>query len=788
MSDQLQFKVSAELKNILGKDLITSPSVAILELVKNSFDAHAHKVEVTFNDDLLIIADDGKGMSLNDLKNKWLFVAYSAKRDGTEDSSYRDNIKRHYAGAKGIGRLSCDSLAQYLKLETRSEKGETETLAINWESFENDQAKEFDRVSVEHNTTKAIPVFPNNSKTGTILTFSALRSKWGRKDILSLKRSLEKMINPFSGIDDFKIELIAPKEAVLDRDAPKYGVVNGIITNTISEVLSIKTTKIETWLTKDAIRTIVSDRGVIMYEIEEPNKYQCLSDATISIFYLNKAAKYSFTKRMGVQPVGYGNIFLFRNGFRILPYGEPNDDSWGLNRRNQQGYKRFLSTRDLFGRVDVETAKIDDFREVSSRDGGLIDTPAAKELRLFFDTVFKRLERYVVGVLWGEGFIKRAYFKDQEAANLIRKQLQNEERDSETPDHIYNNIGSRVDFLQLIKNLVNEDSVTVKYYNTSLASIVEDVSATDLLQDQLFEDMRRLAEKTNNSELKNQISSFESHVEKLRTEKEKAERQAEEARKIAEEEQQRRYEEEQKRKEVEAALETKKKQNLFLQSIGVLDKEKIIEFHHDIRQHALTIQNSISNIYQSISEGRGIDCIREDMEALSMANDRIIAISQYATKANFNSKTETIKEDIVKYIYGYIYEVLSSFYGGDVELKCLMNDCSLIRSFKPLEISSLFDNLVTNSIKAGARTFVVSFSMEKGKLIIDIYDDGQGLSPKIGNPSDIFEIGVTTTYGSGIGLYNVSNVVKNELNGSISVISNFRFSSSKKGFNIRIIL
>ena len=67
MSDQLQFRVSAELKNILGRDLITSPDVAILELVKNSYDAHATKVEITFNDDYICIADNGKGMSLDDL-------------------------------------------------------------------------------------------------------------------------------------------------------------------------------------------------------------------------------------------------------------------------------------------------------------------------------------------------------------------------------------------------------------------------------------------------------------------------------------------------------------------------------------------------------------------------------------------------------------------------------------------------------------------------------------------------------------------------------------------------
>ena len=51
--DHLRFKVSAELKNILGKDLITSPNIAILELVKNSYDAHATKVDITFEADLI---------------------------------------------------------------------------------------------------------------------------------------------------------------------------------------------------------------------------------------------------------------------------------------------------------------------------------------------------------------------------------------------------------------------------------------------------------------------------------------------------------------------------------------------------------------------------------------------------------------------------------------------------------------------------------------------------------------------------------------------------------------
>ncbi|MYK83285.1 MAG: ATP-binding protein, partial [Gammaproteobacteria bacterium] len=83
------FRVSAGLKDLIGQGLITNDYVAVFELVKNSFDAHARSVQVVFLQDKIIIADDGKGMSHDDITAKWLFVAYSAKRDVTEYLDYR---------------------------------------------------------------------------------------------------------------------------------------------------------------------------------------------------------------------------------------------------------------------------------------------------------------------------------------------------------------------------------------------------------------------------------------------------------------------------------------------------------------------------------------------------------------------------------------------------------------------------------------------------------------------------------------------------------------------------
>ena len=158
-SNELFFSVKAGIKNIVGKDLIADDNIAIFELVKNSYDAYASKVIITFEDNKIIIADDGKGMSIDDIEKKWLALAYSAKKNGDEDNgidqiflerrkSYRDIIqeKRKYAGAKGIGRFSCDRLGEELLLSTKKINTNTiEQLEIDWKDFEESNKRIFEK-------------------------------------------------------------------------------------------------------------------------------------------------------------------------------------------------------------------------------------------------------------------------------------------------------------------------------------------------------------------------------------------------------------------------------------------------------------------------------------------------------------------------------------------------------------------------------------------------------------------------------------------------------------------
>lgn len=107
---------------------------------------------------------------------------------------------------------------------------------------------------------------------------------------------------------------------------------------------------------------------------------------------------------MGVDPINYGSVFLFRNGFRILPFGETGDDSWGIDFRAQQGRARYLSSRDLMGRVDIFVEDVSELKEVSSRDSGLVDTPMSRQVLELFKQSEKGLKDMLLVFYGGNPF------------------------------------------------------------------------------------------------------------------------------------------------------------------------------------------------------------------------------------------------------------------------------------------------------------------------------------------------------------------------------------------------
>ena len=803
-SNELFFSVKAGIKNIVGKDLIADDNIAIFELVKNSYDAYASKVIITFEDNKIIIADDGKGMSIDDIEKKWLALAYSAKKNGNEDNeidifflerrkSYRDLIqeKRKYAGAKGIGRFSCDRLGEELLLSTKKININTiEQLKIDWKDFEKQDDIDFSKIKITHYSfleEESLVAFPNNAKSGTILEITKT-SLWDRDKILGLKYSLEKLINPFSddtSDEEFEIEIICKreldkdKEEELDRDK-----VNGIVRNSILDIIKSKTTKIEVKVNYDKIDTKITDRGTLIYHISEDNKCKSLIDKLeIDIYYLNRTAKFNFTSKMRVEPVNYGSIFLFKNGFRVQPYGNKGDDSWGLDYRAQQGYNRHLGTRELLGQVSIFTDNIDEFREVSNREGGLVETVGFKSLKDIFEKAHRRLERYVVGVLWGEGFRKNKYFKLEEEVEKQRELL-NQDKDTDEFEIAKNNIGSQLDFIQLLKGLANDKDIEIIDYNKDLINqLIDNEKDLDIVQHKFLDDLDKISDKLNDIELKNISNEIDKKIRELEEEKEKARLKAieeEEKRLTAEqakkEAEKRAYAAEEKAKEAEMkandlddklSLETKKNQYLTATRKTLSsDAEQLV---HSIDLY----MGNASSYINSLLADDNIDInIKTKLYSIKNNIDKALKVSEIIIKSNFDYKFTNKRIDLPTYIKQYLDIIAISRNNISIEIQNIITKYVLMN---PIDVDIIIDNLISNSIKAKAGKIVVNFKInDNNKLEIIYADDGIGVPEKlVKNPNAIFELGVRESQekGSGIGMYDVKKRLEG-VKGNIEFIGN----------------
>lgn len=832
MKDSLQFKISSALKDLVGKDLITSDNVAIFELVKNSYDAYANHVVITFTENKITIADNGKGMSLSDLKNKWLFLGFSAKKDGTEDKvndkqkSYRDKIRRFYAGAKGIGRFSCDRLGRLLTITTKTRDSLlAEQILVDWANFEVDQKIEFDNVDVEHRTLNVDNVFPDQESHGTIIEIEDLHDEetpWTRKHILELKRSLQKLINPYSETNDFVIEIVCEREQKMDLQKLHDGVgfdrdiVNGPLKNSITEILKLKTTQIDVRISDGFVYTTLTDRGVDIYRIREHNiHFPMIKNATVSLSFLNRAAKYNFTRLMGVDSINFGSVFLFRNGFRILPFGETGDDSWGIDFRAQQGRARYLGSRDLMGRVDVTVEDVSELKEVSSRDSGLVDTPMARQVKDLYKQCHKRLERYVVGVLWGESFLRNEYYKNEEVAWNARKELQKVDKDSEDPSFVlHSSFGSKIDFVRLVKTLTSDNNVEVLSYNSDLANFVTSSLEPQDIKLQFISDLETIARRTGNQSLENSVEEVKRKIEELSRQKEEAERKAAEAESRQREAEEKALKAEEMRREAEARAksEEEKRRSAELARLRAenekikadnarliaekktkeeatkrkqVEKEKQletlkVEFYkkasnpdtdaliHHVKNNNSRINDKVDELIRYVVDVEDFDKKEEVLVSLSIIkklSQKTLAATDLILNCDL-AKSDSQKINLPMFLKGYLAEEVKT------TLKChFSTDVDLFAIYgSKLDLALLIDNFVKNSEDWHASNIWFSCVRHNNDLELDVYDDGEGLIDSFRqDPNQIFEFAKSgKPTGSGFGMYLIKETL-NSLRATIEI-------------------
>ena len=780
----LTFDVSSGLKSVLGKELITDEQVALFELVKNSFDAQAKRVRLFFGENRIIVADDGIGMSLSDIKEKWLFVAYSSKRDvnRTTEASFRETVakRKHFAGSKGIGRFSTDRLGEKVLLQTKPKSPASDPVhrvSVDWSLFDTDHKQRFEQIEAIYESSPdwfGLPAELHMGHHGTIVEILDTYKIWTRDEILNVKRGLAKLINPFGAkTDGFRITIQAPSESKADAVERKRAeadgeelrpdiVVNGDVGNFIFSTLQEKTTFIEVMLTDKGkyVESKLVDRGEIIYRVREPNPFSLLetSGFRCQVFFLNQSAKLTFAKRVGLPSVKFGSIFLFRNDFRVYPIGEEADDWFGVDRRKQQGYARFLGTRDIIGRIDV-SGNDEDFQEQSSRNAGLLETPAVAELKqCFWDFCLKRLERYVVPVTWADK-------EDGKLSDLSRLATD----------------PGRVRVAAAVASLVDNEEVELLEYNKRLIGILNERSAEF---EESLGSLRAIAEKTADKGLTRRIDQAERRFEELKLAEAEARRQADEERKAKEIAQARARAAETTAHSATRQLEEEKKRNLFLASIGSLDSETILNMHHQITIYAVDIQHQLENFLQRLGNRENLPRseVLNAIEQIAFVNQKVMAISKFATKANFRLESEMIEGSLTDYITQYINGVARDFLTGPMKVEVTTDGKDHYRRFKPIDVSIVVDNLIANARKARASKILFEITHPGKVFNMKVSDDGRGLHPSITPHERIFEKGFTMTDGSGLGLYHVRQVL-GEMGGTIQIDESLTRGT---GFQIRI--
>ncbi len=392
----------------IGSDLIQDQYAAVVELVKNAYDADSPDVEVVFRvlegrKNLEIsISDRGHGMSRNTVINKWLVPS-------TDDKLKRKLSPRGRVmqGRKGIGRYAASILGESLFLQTVTPDEEKTEVLVNWKDFE--EAEFLSDVEILVNTTKSSQV------PGTTLTITGGKkylSEWDESQITKLKFELRKLIPAINPelFPDFKeeefevflhfINFFKGQKSRISEQIKPYPIIQ-LYDYRISGTIDVSGKGLLSYRNQRARNTIDED-----IEMDLHQKTGC-GELTFDIrVYDREADAIEHLIKRGLKDehgdyVGklqarqllndYNGIGVYRNGFRIRPMGDPDFDWLKLNMKRIQNPSQKIGSNQVIGFVLIQPEEVSGLIDKSARDG-LRENQAYRQLIDITNKVINELE------------------------------------------------------------------------------------------------------------------------------------------------------------------------------------------------------------------------------------------------------------------------------------------------------------------------------------------------------------------------------------------------------------
>ena len=347
-------------------------------------------------------------------------------------------------------------------------------------------------------------------------------------------------------------------------------------------------------------------------------------------------------------------------------------------------------------------------------------------------STLKRLEKYVVEVTeWG---INDDNF---------------EIRESES---------SKKELVKLISNIFDDKSLVSVKYNKDIVNLIdqkEEKSAKKLLSN-----FKRIASETNDNQLQKDALILEKRIVQQQKALESATKEIQEKEKIG--------------KLLTDELEQQISESLFAKADRGTEKDDLLSIQHHIYRHsAQHITKYIDDLVDAINNEKSKEDLLKLISKISFENKKVITLSKFVTKAQFDTTVTKINADLISFVNEYVtnvYQEYKHLMMNNQNLKIVANKpigLSFVSSFRPIELIIILDNLLNNSLKAKSKNVAISWnSMNKSEVELHILDDGIGIVDQ--NANRVFEPRFTTTNGSGLGLYHTKEVIE-KMGGSISI-------------------
>jgi signal transduction histidine kinase len=376
----------ARLIGLIGEDLISDEAVAVVELVKNAYDADASWVNVRFlNRDRLIVEDDGHGMGLDTVLETWFEPGTLSKK--RTDRSPRGRI---YQGAKGIGRFASARLARSLYLESRTGPASLGvTVLFDWGAFDDESF--LDQVEVAWEERQSLDLH-----RGTRLTLDGLRKRWTDDDYRELHSRLSRLISPFREVTDFVIKLHVPGHPELSGEVqaplllahPRYqltgtvdneGFFDGTLMHDGATVRKFKRQKLGGTGEVPACGPFSTE--IRAWDRDREGLGPVATRLNQSIMEIRRTLN------------DYSGVSIYRDGFRVYPYGQRGNDWLGLDNRSRQNPVLRLANNQIVAAIKISRDTNPGLRDRSTREG-LVLNEDYRALETWFIEVLEQIESY----------------------------------------------------------------------------------------------------------------------------------------------------------------------------------------------------------------------------------------------------------------------------------------------------------------------------------------------------------------------------------------------------------